>query len=473
MPAKYAMTWEPAPRRWRKMYRGQVFTVSAQSLNVSDSKEGSYRAANEWWQQKKAEIDAQADADKPHRRDYEIALQLRREMLEWMSLEPDALKDDDDLRNIHDRIVREVRQLEAEFARPTPPALNAPGRILVDPVGNMDSGVKLVWLERVESLRDHRRWTQATGHDASVAAKVDEYLERRRADVGAGQIKSATYKAIRDRLPHFKTYAGNLDASKIDERTLSGYQSNLTARVAAGDCSPQYAAHLLSAAKALVRWLWRERVLEHLPRNLDGLTIRVPLKEIKTFEVSEVKTLLKAASERTRVFMLLMINCGMYQSDIAALKPSQVDWERGRISRKRTKGEDYANAPTVNYVLWPETVRLLKEYGRQDGPLVFMNKNGSPIYRRPVKADGKVGNVDNIKKAYERLCKKLKIDDRKPLMCLRKTSATLLETHEVFGRFAQYFLGQAPASVAEERYSRPSKEQFDRAMNWLGQKYGL
>ena len=86
---------------------------------------------------------------------------------------------------------------------------------------------------------------------------------------------------------------------------------------------------------------------------------------------------------------------------------------------------------------------------------------------------GKTGKIDNVQKAYERLCKNLEIDKAKPLKLLRKTSASVLETHENYGRHSQYFLGHAPSSVAEKQYARPSKEVFDKAVKWLGKQYGL
>src|SRR4051794_26458428 len=50
------MTWEPAKNRWRKMYRGKVYTVSCDALGVPCSKVESYQAANAWWRQKEAEL---------------------------------------------------------------------------------------------------------------------------------------------------------------------------------------------------------------------------------------------------------------------------------------------------------------------------------------------------------------------------------------------------------------------------------
>ncbi|NTV80798.1 MAG: hypothetical protein HGA24_05170, partial [Candidatus Aminicenantes bacterium] len=56
-----------------------------------------------------------------------------------------------------------------------------------------------------------------------------------------------------------------------------------------------------------------------------------------------------------------MLNCGMTQKDVSDLLVSEVDWDEGRIIRKRSKTADVENVPVVNYLLWPETIRLLRQ----------------------------------------------------------------------------------------------------------------
>jgi len=51
------MTWEPGPRRWKKIYRGEHHTISCKQLGVQETKDASYRHANAWWQTKRAETD--------------------------------------------------------------------------------------------------------------------------------------------------------------------------------------------------------------------------------------------------------------------------------------------------------------------------------------------------------------------------------------------------------------------------------
>ena len=57
MPASYEMSWIAKLRRWSKMYRGKRYIVSCRQLGTPETKEGSYKAANDWWRQKLAEIE--------------------------------------------------------------------------------------------------------------------------------------------------------------------------------------------------------------------------------------------------------------------------------------------------------------------------------------------------------------------------------------------------------------------------------
>src|SRR5262245_38005647 len=63
MAATYQMTWDKNRSRWFKHYRNKHYVVSCRALRemglpVEDAtKDGSRRAANLWWERKKAEID--------------------------------------------------------------------------------------------------------------------------------------------------------------------------------------------------------------------------------------------------------------------------------------------------------------------------------------------------------------------------------------------------------------------------------
>ena len=90
-----------------------------------------------------------------------------------------------------------------------------------------------------------------------------------------------------------------------------------------------------------------------------------------------MRTLVAAATGQLKLHILLALNCGYTNTDIAELKDPQVDWQRGAISRKRSKTQHVANVPVVTYPLWPQTFALLRQY-RSGQATVLLTRSGGP-----------------------------------------------------------------------------------------------
>ena len=103
------------------------------------------------------------------------------------------------------------------------------------------------------------------------------------------------------------------------------------------------------------------------------------------------------------------------------------------------------------------------------------NAKGGPLRSWGIKPNGKTGNLDNIRSSYERLLRKMEIKkpDRRTFKIFRKSAASELAKHKVYGQFAQFFLGHSPKTIADKHYVRPSDELFDEAIEWLGQQYAI
>ena len=102
----------------------------------------------------RAEIDLQKEQNKPHQDDYTEAIRLRKDMLAWLATEQDP----DPIRV---RLLAELKTLETEFAKPKPRPITETG-ILLDPIHRslMSMEEMMIWLERLDSLRKHQRWTR-------------------------------------------------------------------------------------------------------------------------------------------------------------------------------------------------------------------------------------------------------------------------------------------------------------------------
>lgn len=109
----------------------------------------------------------------------------------------------------------------------------------------------------------------------------------------------------------------------------------------------------------------------------------------RMFEREEIRKILEAAGVQMRAMVLLGLNCGMGNTDVASLPMEALDLERGLLEFPRTK-----TAIPRRATLWPETVAALRSAiearpepkGQADAGLVFVTKYGHRWLR--VKAPG-------------------------------------------------------------------------------------
>ena len=323
---------------------------------------------------------------------------------------------------------------------------------------------RTVWRDRLEVMQ--RTGTPA---DQSIAAYVDRFLTQKRAGAKAGEIAITRTYILRLHLEHFRDWLGGSAAiGKIDSQALMNYRISLLGEVTKGAWSMTTANNRMGTIKTFVRWLWQGEALEVLPRVLDGpaLNIAKTSPEVVTYTTAEIRTLLCGASERTRLYILLMLNCGMTQKDIADLLHTEVDWQEGRIVRRRSKTKKHRNVPVVSYRLWEETLVLLRqEKSRGTTGRVLTNQNGSPLVFDDVDEQGKSIKCDNVRSAFNRLCKKTSIS--KSLTSFKKTSATLLRGNRHYSSLDRVFLGHAPASMSDKHYTKIPQDLLDEAVLWL------
>ena len=127
---------------------------------------------------------------------------------------------------------------------------------------------------------------------------------------------------------------------------------------------------------------------------------------IETFTIKEVRSLLAACdgfSDRTKLYILLMLNCGMYQNDIAELRQDEVNWTESTLTRARSKTRE-RHGPVVTYKLWPETFALLSQHCSA-GDRVLVTDEGNPLVREWLE-DGRYRKYDAVRSAWFRLAEK-------------------------------------------------------------------
>ena len=283
-------------------------------------------------------------------------------------------------------------------------------------------------------------------------------------------------------------FGGERSVDDIGEKTLYNYRDYLIdlTQKAVGDgagltqITEKTAHYRMGDCKYFVKHCYRSRAMEHLPRNIDDpeLVIDYDVPTPVVYTEKEIKKLLENATDRMRLSVLLGLNCSMLPADIAKLKQSEVDWGKGTITRQRTKtakkkqkNKTNSRIPVVTYKLWDETFDLLKTHRSDHPEVVLLNQRGGLLRISGIGEDERIDNNNNILLAFNRLRRTLEIG--KPFKTLRAAGATKLEEHELYGRYAQYYLADAPRSITEKHYAQPDNEQFFAATKWLGAQFDL
>lgn len=437
--------------RWRKKYRGQIFYFR-----------GPYADALKQWERKKVELDGQ---DKTQ---YELAIQNRKDFAFAVRyaeepLSPEAISKVADLptlKQLEDALVSggtlpslTQKEINPWFALP-----------LADKE-NIRKAYGYVEADKAYTQASAKASSAATNEIMTIGKAVDEWLLGKKSQVVVGYIRQSTLSSTTNDITVFRKWAGDTTPlSAINEKQLYDFFNHLAGEIGGGKMKVGYAHQIMLYTKSFIKRQWELHRIE-LPRNIGSrnLSIRVPTAAIKTLSLDDIKAYYDRGTSLLKTCILLSLNCGFNQVDIATLKHSEVNWELGTITKKRVKTGDVANVPTVRWKLWPITLEQLKKHKSKHPELVLLGRKD-----RELMQGGGLERVDVIGKMWRYVRNKLGI--RREYKLLRKTASSLLASHPEYGKFAQYFLCHSASNVADKHYVKPSQEQFDRAIEWLGEK---
>ncbi len=252
------------------------------------------------------------------------------------------------------------------------------------------------------------------------------YCEYRQAK---GLAKAATLKNESINLKNaIAAFDGKFLMSNLGYPQIEQWRDAILRRERAGAVnriSRRTANNYLAEMHRMLTWASRTPTIPYRhPQDVEVLFAK--LRNATPIDISEydrdlMEKLVKAASDRVRLYIYLALNCGAYQGDISSLRCSEVQKDKaGRpcIVRKRNKTV-HQNHFAAMHTLWGETAKLLKGQWAAKNPmgLALLNENGKELVR-------KVPSYDGIAKAYNALTKKLGID--LPFKQLRKIGASAI-----------------------------------------------
>jgi integrase len=481
-----------------KWHRGRMFSVSCRQLGTGPTKEASWKAANEWWQAKEAGLRKATPSNPP----LDGPSELVRSLLErigqgrhdagrpggepsWARASVSALlrlvEQGDSARMVLEMLERASIE-GAEWGEGTGPMPFPEAAVIELCQGNgLSPGVidGVLTQPLPHQLTPEQR-EYAVGQlavqispgqvspDRTTASQVEGWVKLQSSKHNAGKISAGRFDAYRRNIAVFRDwFGGGKDVGEITAQTLRDYYHWLGEQIRGGRFSPSYSRSLFNASKNFITRLAEMEVVP-LPKNMrsrDFVFDDTP-GSITYLTVAEVRALLAGCdehSERTKLFLLLMLNCGMYQGDISDLKHGEVDWDGRTITRRRSKRKKQGRV--VTYRLWPETYDLLVRFRTEGGDRVLLSEEGNPLVLYRVDQAGDLDRHDLINQAYRHLCKRVGV--KKSLKVFHKTAANMLERHRTYGRYYPYFLAHSPRGVSERNYGTPSDELFFEALEWL------
>ncbi|HCO23643.1 MAG TPA: hypothetical protein DIT97_11515 [Gimesia maris] len=501
------LTWQAGSKnragRWRKKYNGKVYYFNG---GRGKSDRNAYAAAISEWNQIKLRVDAVLP--RRHQAEYDSLIETWDRVLTWSNrhgetqmaqiayekliklrsaLEAPVLKSpkrEDYLEseftvptidlpeNLLEQTAKELKTDNFVFPSLSDSTIESRKKYALELDGSPQRILREIWLDRLDSVRK-----QSVNSQDLLSENIAEFIKHKKQEVDSNRLSLFRFYTLELHLSHFQqTIDGNISISEINTKLLLKYQSVLLENIKNGKWSNTTARGYLHSMKSFVRWLWHIEAIPNLPRVLDGrvdiLSIRSGPMNIIEFTDDEIAVLLNKSKGRTKLFILLMLNCGMTQKDISDLRKNEVDLSAGRIIRKRSKTSHHEGVPTVNYLLWPETLKLLRKYQNDsESERFLLNNKGAPLLSESINKNQKYQKSDNIKCVFDRFRKKVGIN--KPLKSLKKTSASRLRNNVSYNSLVDLYLGHAPQSMSERHYATHPQELFDSAISWLAAEFKL
>jgi len=424
--AKLKLTWDKQGR-WKKEFRGVTYRISCSALHLPESewtKEKSYAAALEWWNKKHATIILEQDANHPNalaiaeterRLDYAIRHSLTDEVIQ--------LK----------QHLQEIKTGE-DFSRMLP--------------FESRKMVSLIWADR---LKREAQIIKAKTVGEVITVRISQLVTQAKAGLRS-ESDADNWKHC---LSHFAEFVGeSTDINSINAKTWQDFYYHMLAKAG----SVKYNQKCFTYARRFLQWCFSSEITDTAIRNLnDKFRFNGGDNGVNYFTVEETKAILKVVKGRVRLWVLLCLNCAYTQQDLSDLRISEVDLERGVITRKRSKMKATSESTgkdkgiTLQYKLWEETIELMKLYPPTDSTYYFSTRKGHRLVEFSEKS-----RSDNTKYVFKQLYAKHKI--KGSFGRFRKTVGKLLRygvdgQSRRFYSVAQQYLGQKSQEIIDKHYA--------------------
>ncbi|GIW79250.1 MAG: hypothetical protein KatS3mg105_1057 [Gemmatales bacterium] len=264
-----------------------------------------------------------------------------------------------------------------------------------------------------------------TDHEALTVYRLcGLFLTYKKEQRDGGELSPRTYLAYADICKRIiRVFGGGRLVSDLKPADFAKLRASM-----AKTWGPVRLASEIVRARTPFNWAWKQQYIDKPVAY--GASFNVPRKKIvrqararkgpRLFERDELRTVLEAAGQPLRSMILLAINCGFGNADVAQLPMHALDLERGWIDFARPK-----TGISRRCWLWPETIDALRDWLKirptplcdDDAELVFITSRGASW--------GKDIEDNPISKEMRKLLNRLGITGNKNFYALRHTVETI------------------------------------------------
>lgn len=321
--------------------------------------------------------------------------------------------------------------------------------------------------------------TDAEVSGVTLSGLLNLWLADRQLDVDADKLKLATWRQYREVAEFIVERLGRL--TPVKALRPADFATLHRAMVKKWGASPSVLSRVVTVARMPFKWGWESEVIHDAVRM--GPRFKIASKADKrekrhkrgrqTFTATEVRKMLDAASVELRAAILLGINGGYSQREVAEIECMAVDLDAGWIDHLRAKTRQPRRVP-----LWAETIAAIRALPDNnpadpaDAGLLFITRNGLRYVREYVNDNDKLIRCDVFGSAFNRLRRGLRIRlDHAGFGKLRATHRTVADGAGD-ANAARLIMGHSLGVGVEEAYIRTIEDDRLRgvaahAHEWL------
>lgn len=338
------------------------------------------------------------------------------------------------------------------------------------PVSAPDEALKK-YLEERDDLQAGRTPKRRSGKK-TLADIVNLYLARCEERVSTGELSPLSFADYHEVGRQLVAHLGrHTDPEKLRPQDFASFRAKFAAKYA-----PSRLSKFVTVVRQILKWAYESELIDKMPRfgpdfSVAGkkeLRLQKARQGKKLLSAEELRALLAVADAKWKAVLLLCINGGLGNSDIARLTLSDVESEWLDLPRGKT-GIDR------RIPLWSETRAAIKEAIRHrpkpksevSERLLFLSEHGGPLIS--MRGSGK--RTDLTAHGFRRIAKKSGIHrERMGLYWCRHTFQTVADeagdpvaTSSIMGHVDGSMAGQYRERISDARLLKVT----EHVRNWL------